>query len=153
MGKWGTERTRRWQRSGGIVGSVPIGERPEVEGVAGLSALEAVEDILVVVGGEAAGGGGGGAVQGAGSAVLGALSGAGPPAEQIEDGDDREGGAHSGEVDGRSRDGSRVGFWSDRGLTLAFAFLGLSLALCLRTSPASASLRSRSSVMVLCRWP
>ena len=66
-----------------------------------LSALEAVEDVVVEVGGEAAAGAGGGAVQGARSAVLGALSGVGLPAEQFEDGGDGDGGANGGEVDGR----------------------------------------------------
>ena len=97
---------------------------PEVEGVAGVAALEAVEDILVEVCGEAASGAGSGAVQRARSAVLGALSGAGLPAEQLEDGGDRDGGADGDEVDGETRNG----MWRDSVLTLSSACIALGLA-------------------------
>lgn len=104
---------------------------PEVEGVAGLAAFEAVEDVAVEVGGEAASGSGSGAVQGARSAMLSALSGAVLPAEQFEDGGDRHGGADGGEVDGRARRGLRRGLRSDSGLTLALGSFVLGLALLL----------------------
>jgi hypothetical protein len=75
---------------------------PEVEGVAGAAALEAVEGLLVEVGGEAAAGADGGAVQGAGAALLGAACGVGLELEQLQDGGEGEGGADGVEVDGGS---------------------------------------------------
>ena len=106
---------------GGVVGALPGGLGPEVEGVAAAAALEAVEGVLLQVGGEAAAGAGGGAVQGAGATLLGAVRGQGLEAEQVEDGGQGDGGADGGEVDG----------WpiGDNGLTLPAAVLGLALLL------------------------
>ena len=103
--------------AGGVVGGESLGLSPEVEGVAGVSALEAVEGVLFEVDGKASAGGGGGAVQGAGAASLGGAGGSRRAAEQVEDGADGDGGADGGEVEG--------GAWSDSGLTLLLFVFGL----------------------------
>ncbi len=58
------------QVNGRIVGSLLGGLGPQVQGVAGAAALEAVEHVLVEVGREAVAGAGGRAVQRAGTALL-----------------------------------------------------------------------------------
>ena len=55
---------------GRVVGRLPCGLRPEIEWIAGASALEAMKDLLFEVDGEAAGGSVGGAVQRAGATML-----------------------------------------------------------------------------------
>jgi len=82
------------------------------------AALEAVEGVLLQVGREAAGRAVGRAVQGAGAALLGAVSGVGVEAEQLEDGGQADGRPHGGEVDGRPM--------GDIGLTLSAVVLCLS---------------------------
>ena len=64
-------RRQRWQGDaeavaevdGGIVGGLAIGMSPEIQSVAGATALEAVENLLVQVDREATAGAGTGAVQ------------------------------------------------------------------------------------------
>ena len=73
---------------------------PQVQGVAGAAALEAVEGVLFEVDGEAAAGAGRGAVQGTGAALLAAAAAAGLEAEQLQHGRHGDGGTHGGEVDG-----------------------------------------------------
>ena len=106
---------------GGVVDGQLFGLRPQVQGVAGAVALEAVEDIRVEFGGEAVAGAGGRAVQGARAALLGAARADGLPAEQLQDGGDGDGGTNGGEVD--------RGQWSDNGLTLLVLVLDLALEL------------------------
>jgi hypothetical protein len=110
------------QIDGGIVWGLMCGRGPEVEGVAGASAFEAVEGILVEMSREAAAGAGGRAVQGTGSAFLGAPA-VERAAEELQDGGDGDGGLDGGEVDGGPR---RCRGWRirDSRLTLAFV-LGL----------------------------
>jgi hypothetical protein len=104
---------------GGGVDGQALGLGPEVEGVSGAAAFEAVEDIGLQVDGEATAGAGRGAVQGTRSAVLGVGS-AWFEAEQCEDGGDGDGGADGGEVDG-GRDRRRRGSQSLLLLVLVFA--------------------------------
>jgi len=66
---------------------------PEIQGVAGLAALEAMEQVLVEVDAERAAGAGAGAVQGAGTALLSAVRAAWSEAEQFEHGVDADGGS------------------------------------------------------------
>ncbi len=76
------------------------------------------------------------AVQGAGSALLGAAGAVGLEAEQLQDGGHGDGGADGGEVDG----GPRSDWPWARMLARCWAWRS-----CLRRSRASASLRSRAS--------
>ena len=107
------------QFDGSVVGCQPAGLGPEVEGVAGAAALEAVEGVLVEVGREAMAGAGGRAVQGAGATLLGAVGAVGLEAEQLQDGRHGEGGADGVEVDGRPG--------GSKGLSLLPLVLGLAL--------------------------
>ncbi len=100
---------KRWHRSR----AASVGGGPEVEGVAGSAALEAVEGVGVGVDAEAAGGAAVRAVQGAGAALLAGVIGAGREAEQREHLGDGEGGSDGGEVDSRALSDSgltRLGF-------------------------------------------
>ena len=90
---------------------------PEVQGVAGASALEAMEDVQLEVGGEAAAGVGGRGVQGTGPAVLVGARAGGVAAEQLEDGGHVKGGADGVEVDGRGSDS----WLARRGVVLGLA--------------------------------
>ena len=123
------------QIEGGVIGRLLGRLSPQVQGIAGPAALEAVKNLLLEVGREAAAGATGRAVQWAWSALLGAAAASGLEAEQFQGGGHRDGGANRGEVDGLPR--------SDHGLSLVL--LVLSLAHSFRCSRALASLRSRSS--------
>ena len=91
------------QIEGGVVDALAGGVGPEIEGVAGSAAFEAVEGVLFQVDGEAATRAGRRAVQRAWAALLahrGLLRGV--EAEQVgRTAEHRDGGAHGGEVDGR----------------------------------------------------
>src|SRR5262249_7584692 len=82
----------------GVVGAFRCGVGPEVQGIAGPAAFEAVEGVALEVGGGAAAGAGIRAGQGAWAALLGALAAARPKAEEGEDGGHSDGGANRGEV-------------------------------------------------------
>ena len=100
------------------------GFRPEVEGVAGAAALEAVECVPVEVGGEAAGDAGVRAVQRTRPALLAAVGRVGLEAEQLQDGRDVDHRAHGGEVDGGSRRGGLgLGGWCRRIVAFGLADL------------------------------
>src|SRR4051794_30630401 len=119
---------RGWQRGqwdaqaiakvdGGIVGREAVRLGPQVQGVAGAAALEAVELLLLEIDAEATAGGGSRAGQRTGPPLLGAAAAVGLEAEQVQDGGDGEGGADGGEVDGGPR--------SDGGLRRPLHELGL----------------------------
>jgi len=105
------------QVQGGVVWGEAVGVGPEVEGVAGAAAFEAVEDAVAVVDGEAAAGAGSGAVQGTGAALLGAVGGVRPEAKQREDVGHGDSGTDGVEVDG--------GALTDSGLTVVLLVRGL----------------------------
>ena len=90
------------QVEGGVVSALACGVCPEVQGVAGLAALEALEGVLVQIGGEAAAGAGRGAMQGTGAALLAAFGGAWVEAEQLQYGGQSHDGTQGGEIDGRA---------------------------------------------------
>jgi len=87
------------QVHGGVVRRQPVGLGPEIEGVAGAAAFEAVEDTVGVVDGEATAGAGSRAVQGTGTALLCAMGGVWAEAEQVQDVSHGDGGADGVEVD------------------------------------------------------
>src|SRR6266849_8100454 len=93
---------------GGVVDGLTCGLGPQVQGVAGAAAFEAMKVVLVQVGREAPARAMGRAVQGAGAALLGAVGAARLEAKQAEDGGHGDGGANGGEVHGGALTDSRL---------------------------------------------
>jgi len=102
---------------GGVVGRLSVGVGPEIEGVAGAAAFEAVEHVALQVSGETAAGAMSRAVQRTWPALLSAAFRIGLPAEQVENSGDGDGGADGSKVDG--------GPSRDDGLRRAALMLGL----------------------------
>ena len=98
--RWGDDVESSAEVERGVVGGLGRCVGPEVQRVAGLAALEAMEQVLVEVDAERAAGAAGGSVQGTRAALLSAVRAAGPEAEQFEYGVDGDGGSDGGEVDG-----------------------------------------------------
>ena len=84
----------------GIINGQAVGDGPQVQGVAGAVALEAMERVGVGVNAETACGSLSRAVQGTGAALLAGVVRARHEAQEGEHLGDGEGGPHGGEVDG-----------------------------------------------------
>ena len=91
------------QVEGGVVDRQAVGGGPQLQGVAGAAALEAMERVRAGVDAEATSGAHGRAVQGTGTALLAGVVGAWHEAQQREHLGDRDGGADRGEIDGGTR--------------------------------------------------
>jgi hypothetical protein len=114
------------QVDGGVVEAEAFGFGPEVEGISGSAALEAVEEVVVEVDGEATARARRRTVQGARAALLCAARALRLKAKQLEDGGDRDGSANGGEVDGGQCRGPERRATLVVGLTEQFAaFAGL----------------------------
>ena len=87
------------QVNGGVVARHAVGGGPEIQGVSGAAALEAVEGMGVGIDAEAACGAVGRTVQGAGAALLASVVGTRVEAEQRQHLGDGDGSAYGGEVD------------------------------------------------------
>ncbi len=88
---------------GGVVDRQPVGRGPQIQGVAGAVALEAMKRVRKGIDAEGAGGAAGGTVQRTGAALLAGMVGAWGEAEQRQHLGNGNGGPHGSEVDGRSR--------------------------------------------------
>src|ERR1700728_365604 len=95
--------TRAERFSSFDLGKTVLGLGPQVQGVAGAVALEAVEALGMSADAEAVGRASVRAVEGTGAALLAAVIGTGHEAKQAQHLSDGDGGTHGGEVDGRMR--------------------------------------------------
>ena len=91
------------QIEGGVVGRLPCGVGPEIELVAGASALETMKDLLLEVDGKAASGSAGRTVQRTGSPLLRTVRRAGLKTQQLQHALHGDGGADGGEVEAGHR--------------------------------------------------